>query len=61
MAAEELFGVTFIPHETAALKEMLEIPIDYEISALIPIGYPKEYGVKQRTVSLSEKIHFNKS
>jgi nitroreductase len=60
MTAEGLFGVTFIPHETEPLKNMLGIPEDYEVATLIPIGYPQEYFVKQKPISLREKIHFNK-
>jgi nitroreductase len=61
MAAEGLYGVTFIiPHETVPLEKMLGIPDDYEVAALIPIGYPQEYFVKQKPVSLKEKIHYNK-
>jgi nitroreductase len=60
MAAEGLYGVTFIPHETASLKKILDIPDDYEVAVIIPIGYPQEYLVKQRPLSLQEKIHLNK-
>jgi len=60
MAAEGLYGVTFIPHETAPLKKMLGIPDDYEVAALIPIGYPQEYFVKQRPIPLQEKIHHDR-
>ena len=60
MAAEGLYGVTFIPHETAPLKKMLDIPDDYEVAALIPLGYPQEYFVKQRPISLQEKIHYDR-
>jgi nitroreductase len=60
MAAEEIYGVTYIPHETSSLKKVLELPDDYEIATLIPIGYPQEYFVKQKPVSLKEKTHFNK-
>lgn len=57
MAAEGLYGVTKIPYETASLKKKLGIPEDYEVAAIIPIGYPQEYFVKQETVLLKEKIH----
>ena len=60
MAAEGLFGVTYVPHETSSLKRTLNIPDDYEVAALIPVGYPKPYRVKQKPVSLSEKIHRDK-
>jgi nitroreductase len=60
MAAEGLHGVTYVPHETASLKKVLDVPEDYEVAALIPIGYAGDYSVKQITVSLKEKIHINK-
>jgi len=60
MAAEGLYGVTFIPRETAPLKKLLGIPDDYEVATLIPIGYPQEYFVKQKPASLQDKIHYNK-
>jgi nitroreductase len=60
MAAEGLYGVTFIPHDTIVLKKMLGIPDDYEVAVLVPIGYPQEYFVKQRPLSLQEKIHCSK-
>ena len=60
MAAEGLYGVTFIPHETTTLKKMLRIPDDYEVAVLIPVGYPQEYFVKQKPLSLLEKMHYNK-
>jgi len=60
MAAEGLYGVTFIPHDTIVLKKMLRIPNDYEVAVLIPIGYPQGYFVKQRPLSLQEKIHCGK-
>jgi nitroreductase len=60
MAAEGLYGVTFMAHETVPLRKMLGIPQDYEVATLIPIGYPEEYFVKQKPVSLKEKTHYNK-
>ncbi len=60
MAAEGLYGVTYIPRDTASLRKLLEIPGDYEVAALIPIGYPKDYSVKQKPASLNKKIHYDK-
>lgn len=60
MAAEGLCGVTKIPYETASLKKELGIPEDYEVAAIIPIGYPQEYFVKQKTVLLQEKTHYDR-
>jgi nitroreductase len=60
MATEGLYGVTYIPRETASLKKLLEIPIDYEVAALIPIGYPKEYRVEQKPTLLQDKMHYDK-
>jgi len=60
MATEGLYGVTFIPHETMSLKKMLCIPDDYEVAVLIPVGYPQEYFVKQRPLSLRKKTHYDK-
>jgi nitroreductase len=59
MAREGIYGVTYIPNETASLKKVLNIPEDYEIATIIPIGYPKQYLIKQKLVSLPEKIHVN--
>jgi len=57
MTAEGLVGVTFAPKDTAELKKLLGMPSDYEVAALIPIGYPKGQGVRQMPVSLREKTH----
>jgi nitroreductase len=60
MAAEGLYGVTYIPRETLALKRLLEVPEGYEVATLIPIGYPEEYFVRQKPVSLRDKVHYDK-
>ncbi len=60
MAAEGLHGVTKIPFETTDLKKALGVPEGYEIAAMIPIGYPREYFVKQIAVQLQEKIHYDR-
>ena len=60
MTAEGLYGVTYIPSETSSLKKILDVPQDYEVAAVIPIGYPTDYFVKQKTTALKEKIHYNR-
>ena len=59
MTAEGLYGVTYIPHETSSLKKIMGVPKDYEVATLIPMGYPQEYSVKQKPISLREKRHYN--
>jgi nitroreductase len=60
MATEGLYGVTFITNDTKPLKKILNVPDDYEVAALIPIGYPENYFVKQRPILLQEKLHCNR-
>ena len=59
MAAEGLYGVTSVPRETAVLREVLGVPEGYEVAAVIPIGYPVDYSVKQKVVTLKEKLHYD--
>jgi nitroreductase len=60
MAAEGLYGVTSVPRETSALKKVLGVLDGYEVAAVIPIGYPQDYSIKQKAVSLEEKLHIDK-
>jgi nitroreductase len=62
MADEGLFGVTYVPQDTEHLKEILNIPNEYEISAIIPIGYPAEKVkvLKPKKINLEGKLHINR-
>jgi 5,6-dimethylbenzimidazole synthase len=60
MTAEGLYGVTSVPRDTASLKEVLGVPVGYEVAAVIPIGYPEEYSMDQRTIFLEERLHHDK-
>jgi len=62
MAAEGLFGVPYIPQHTEKIKKILNIPEDYEVPVLIPIGYPAKdtKRLPQKEIHLEEKIHINK-
>ncbi|WXG44449.1 MAG: nitroreductase family protein [Promethearchaeati archaeon SRVP18_Atabeyarchaeia-1] len=57
MASEGLYGVTYVPNGTSSLRDILGVPEDYEIAALIPIGYPRECLIKQKEISLRDKLH----
>lgn len=62
MAAENLFGVTYIPQKINALKEILEIPETLEVAALIPFGYKQDELeiIPQKNIELKSRIHFEK-
>jgi nitroreductase len=60
MAVEGLYGVTSVPRDTASLKEVLGVPVGYEVAAVIPLGYPENYSIDQKTVFLEEKLHHDK-
>jgi hypothetical protein len=52
--------VTYVPNGTTSLKEILEVPEDYEIAALIPFGYPTNYAVEQKPATLEKRIHIDR-
>lgn len=62
LTEEELYGVTYIPHNTERIKDILAIPQSLEVAALIPFGYKAENArePKQKPVCLDEKLHFNR-
>lgn len=60
MTAEGLYGVTSVPRETRILRKVLGVPDGYEVAAVIPIGYPEDYSISQKAVSLDEKLHYDK-
>lgn len=61
LAEDEVFGVTFIPKNTAGVKVVLGVPAELEVAALIPFGYKKQ-GTKlypQKEVDLNKALHIN--
>lgn len=62
LAAEDLYGVTYIPQKTDELKKILGVPENLEIAALIPFGYRNKSQelVPQKKVILEQKLHLNK-
>ncbi len=61
LAERDIFGVTFIPKNTGRVKSALGVPEEYEIAALIPVGYrsPNATDVKQKEIRAEERIHRN--
>lgn len=61
LAENDVFGVTFIPKNTPAVKAVLNIPAELEVAAIIPFGYKSAdaKAVIQKEVKLEEKIHID--
>ena len=63
-ASEGIMGVTRIPFdpELAYLRGALGIPLEYEISCYLALGYPsrEQPPIRQTSVSVKAKIHQNK-
>jgi 5,6-dimethylbenzimidazole synthase len=57
LAAEGLFGCTYTPYESQGLKELLGLPVGYEIAAVIPFGYPKDAPQEGESEDLDARIH----
>ena len=61
LASKEVFGVTFIPKNTEAIKKCLNIPQELEVAAIIPFGYKASNAmiIPQKEVQLESKLHIN--
>lgn len=61
MAAEDLYGVTYIPQKTCEIRNLLSIPEELEIAAIIPFGHKdlSAHSIPQKPVSLEDKLHIN--
>lgn len=60
-AESDIYGVTFIPQNTSAIKYVLNIPEELEVAAIIPFGY-KVMDAKiypQKEVKLAERLHID--
>ena len=58
-AEDSVFGVTFIPQNTAAVKQALGIPDAYEVACIIPFGYRSDSAkiIPQKDVALKDVVH----
>jgi nitroreductase len=63
-ASEGIYGVTRIPFdkEIIHIREMLEIPCEYEFPCYLALGYPakNEKPILQHIVQAEDRIHLNK-
>lgn len=61
LAEDDVFGVTFIPKNTPAIKKILGIPEDLEVAAIIPFGYKASDAklIPQKEVKLESKLRIN--
>jgi len=61
LAENDVFGVTFIPKNTVAIKDILNIPKELEVAAIIPFGYKAAdaQSISQKDVQLEERLHIN--
>lgn len=53
LTESEVFGVTFIPQNTSAIKKILNIPQELEVAAIIPFGY------KDSNAKIESRLHIN--
>jgi nitroreductase len=63
-SSEGIYGVTRIPFdkETTHIREMLDIPKDYEFPCYLALGYPSkdEKPIPQHLFQAEDKIHLNR-
>ena len=60
-AENNIFGATFVPQNTKAVKRILDIPRELEVATIIPFGYmaPDAKFLPQKEVLLETRLHIN--
>ena len=61
LSEDEVFGVTFIPKNTSAIKKILNIPLELEVATIIPFGYKDSNAkiIPQKTIQLEPRLHIS--
>lgn len=61
LAENEVFGVTFIPKNTPSIKNILNIPQELEVAAIIPFGYKDSNAksIPQKEIQLESRLHIS--
>jgi nitroreductase len=57
LAAEGLFGCTYTPYDSQGLKNILSVPPEYQVAAVIPFGFPKREPEARKPENLNERLH----
>lgn len=62
LASHDIYGVTFIPQHTKRVKEVLGIPQELEVAAIVPFGYRADAAkiFPQKEVRLDSVLHADK-
>jgi len=58
--AEGLGAITMAPRGEEEIKKVLNIPPDYGIASIVPIGFPDEKASFKPRIPVKDKIHMNK-
>jgi nitroreductase len=59
LAAEGLFGCTYTPYDALGLKDVLGIPPEYQVAAVVPFGFPAALPEGHAPESLDERLHID--
>lgn len=61
LAEHDVLGVTFIPKNTDKVKDILAVPDELEVAAIIPFGHKAEDSkiIEQKEIDLKTRIHIN--
>ena len=59
LAAEGLFGCTYTPYDAQGLMDVLEVPPEYQVAAVIPIGFPRMEPGGQTPENLDARLHID--
>jgi 5,6-dimethylbenzimidazole synthase len=60
MAAEGLYGCTYVARWNAGLREFLGVPPDREVAAVIPFGYPRREPKPRPAPDLAPRLHIDR-
>jgi nitroreductase len=57
LAAEGLFGCTYTPYDSQGLRNILSVPPDYQVAAVIPFGFPQREPEARKRENMDERLH----